>query len=592
VAPLAPFGLVFLALPQAVAERAVDPTSGHAYVRTGAVLSLLEAEAVARAAGAHLVAIESAGEEQFLLENFGGAEAYWIGLEFPRERWASGAELAFTHWAPGEPDGGASEPFTLLSWGEPGLWVDASGAAETQRFRALLEFPADAAVPETLPAPELPRARGVLLCAIQGLSAKDLENPRLPHLQALRARSAWTLDAAGDASADPLAGLGALLWGVGADKSRLSLAEPASAARAAFPHLVERVEHARPDVATVALLDDRVLAGAVLDGRVDLRSAEASARRGGRPELAREALARAAPLCVVATWTDLAGSVKPASRAKELAAIDAELGALLEALGARPNASEEAWWIAVAGVDPAPPPKGREDDARARTAVPLVLSAPGLAAGEILGEVALVDLVPSALAFLGIEPRLAWQLDGRVLALDAPARYGVNLLVNGDGEAQYGWSAGAQPYLPGWRQLAPFRLARHDERSRTPARGQSYFQGAGGELARMEQSVDLRALLTDVQRDAVRFRLTGRLGARGRAATITCTLQFLGERGKPLERFELAPEAADEGVTNREHALEVTGRVPRHARAARVILEARGAVNRSFADELALVFER
>lgn len=591
-----------------VAERAQDGESGHTYLRTQEVLTVYDAEAVARALGGTLAAIGSRAEETFLLENFGASEPYWIGLEFPRARWVTGEVLEFAHWAPAEPDGGAREPFTLLNWGEPGAWVDASGDAETQRFRALIEFPAGVTPPADVPTPPEPwLERGVLLCAIQGLSAKDLENPRLPNLNAFWKASAWTLDAGADGSADPMAGLGMLLWGVGSDRSRLSSANPAGAARNANENLLARLEHALPLVGTAALFDDPALAGILLDGRVDLRVSDASPRRGGSQQAAADALARPTPLCVVAAWTSLrvpgADELSAASRSKELAAIDAEFGGVLASLRARPAFSRERWWVAVAGLAPASDGKSKDDESRARKGVPVCLQAPSAPPGEILCEVALVDLLPSALVHLGLAPRPSWQLDGRALELDAPARYGANLLVNGGGEAQFGWNPGPFPQLTGWRQLAPFRLARHDPAEPgSPERGQSYFQGAAAGLARMEQTLDLRAYAADVERGNVRYRLSGALGRRpGAAASIGCALEFLSEQGKALERAEIGPVGAgkrsepDKEGGPREGwiELEASGRVPRRARAARVILEAEGSgTERTMADRLGLVLER
>ena len=598
------------ALAAQVAERVRDPESGHTYLRTNEALTIYDAEAAARAIGGTLVAIGSRAEETFLLENFGASDVYWIGLEFPRERWATGEALAFTHWVPGEPDGGASQPFTLMNWGEPGAWFDSSGEAETQRFHALIELASGVAPPSgPVAAPAKPSARGVLLCAIQGLSAKDLENARNANLNALWKRSTWTLDACADASGDPLAGLGMLVWGTGSDKSRLASANPANAARNANENLLSRLERVRPEVATVALFDDAALTGVLLDGRADVRISNASPRKGGTHAALAEALARAAPLCVVAAWTDLRvpGAEEPSdvAHSKDIAAIDAELGDVLERLRARPDFAREEWWIAVAGLAPAPNRKAKEGDLRARTGVPLALVIPGAPPGETLADVSLADLVPSALAHLGVEARTSWQLDGRALVLGAPPVWGANLLVNGGGEDQFGWSAGAWPLLRGWRQLAPFRLARHDSKDPAPpAGGQSYFQGGGGALARMEQTIDLGAYAADLERGAVRFRLTGWLGTRHQApATIGCTLEFLNEQKRPLERAELGPI----GVNERRAALgaekgvplegliplEAAGQVPRRARAARVILEASGpSVSQTMADELDLVLER
>ena len=603
------------------AERAVDPESGHTYVRGVEPLSVYDAEVLARELGGTLVAIGSAEEETFLLENFGASESYWIGLEFPRERWVTGEPIGFEHWAPAEPNDGPGAPFTLMNSDEPGAWLDASGAVDTQRYRALLEFSKGVA-PGPAPADLAARraGRGVLLCAIQGLTAKELESARYANLNALWKGSAWSFDAGADGSGDPLAGLGMLLLGVGSARSRLASGSPASASlagatRAGNVNLLTRIEGTHPDVSTIALLDDAALAGILLDGRVDVRLSDASPRKGGSQAPLAEALARAAPLCVVAVWTSLAvpgteedGNVDRADldRTRDLAAIDKELGALLQALRARAEYARESWWIALAGLAPVASKRAKADDMRARTAVPLCLLAPTAPPGEILGEVGLVDLVPSALQHLGIETRTSWMLDGRALTLAAPLVLGTNLIVNGGAEAQFGWGSGAFPVLTGWRTLAPFQKARHDPAEPgPPERGQSHFQGVGEGLARIEQTIDLRSLAADVERGAVRFRLAGWLGVRRQSqASIECALEFLNERRKVLERVVLGPVGVSEmraslgsekgvpldGLIERA----ASGRVPRRARAARIVLAASGpaGVAQTMADELSLVLER
>src|SRR5262245_7924755 len=187
-------------LAQDVAARA-EPEDGRTVFRTQDPVSVYDALELARAAGGALVTIDSAEKESWVLDNFGASEAYWIGLEFPRESWASGAALGFSHWALGEPNGGAREAFTLMNWDleQPGSWGDASGDVAQDRFRALIEVPGrDRTALPALAAK--PMNGGALLLAIQGLTAKDLESPKNPNLNELWKRSAWTFDAGADGS--------------------------------------------------------------------------------------------------------------------------------------------------------------------------------------------------------------------------------------------------------------------------------------------------------------------------------------------------------------------------------------------------------
>jgi hypothetical protein len=601
--PLAALWLAAAPAPfQDVAERATNAENGHAYVRTSDALTLIEADALARTMGGTLVSIGSAAEETFLLENFGASEGYWIGLEFPRETWNSGEKVVFAHWFTGEPSGGALEPFTVLNWGEPGGWGDTLGNAEKERYRALIEF--ETGAPSAVPAlPARAENRGVLLLAIQDLAPKDLENARLPNLNELWKRSAWSFDAAADGSGDPLASLGLLAWGVGSPKSRLASATPKDAAQQTNENLLARLEDLLPRVTTASLLDDANASGVLMDGRIDLRVSNASPRKGGSAAPIADALARPTPSCLLASWTDLArGEGNPGDRAKDLAAIDQELGSLLATLRARPSFAAEEWWIALAGLAPEPvklPKKPSSEDLRARTAVPLCLLAPALPPGEILAEVGLVDVLPSALSFLGVEPRRSFGFDGRALALERAPAFGANLVVNGDAEAQFGYLQSDVTLVTGWRQLGGFQIGRYPSPSLPgdpgpAARGLYFFQGKPE--ARLEQTLDLSALAADVDRGAVSYRLAAQLGfLKASPAALELALEFLNERKKPMERVELAPPEPGKKEAGLHAAgwtaREASGRVPRRARVARLVLTTSGGED-ALADGIALVLAR
>jgi hypothetical protein len=380
---------------------------------------------------------------------------------------------------------------------------------------------------------------------------------------------------------------------------------PKGAAQDAHEGLLARLEHGLRAVSTASLLDDQAASGILMDGRVDLRVSNASARRGGSGTAVAEALALPAPLCLVAAWTGFAvAGAEPApeaQRTKELATIDQELGTLLTALRARPDFAQEDWWIALAGL--APPAassaakKGTPEDLRARTAVPLCLVTSTRGPGELLGELALVDLVPSALAHLGLAPRRSMGLDGRVLELARAPELGVNLVVNPGAEEALGYAPLERPHLTGWRQLAGFRAAPHPESLAgdpgPAARGRNAFHGSSA--ARLEQTLDLTALAAEIDRGSVRFELGALLGLpKDSAASIELTVTHLTDRRKALEERRLAlPEPAkkDQGLRRAGWTpLALDGRLPRRTRAVRLALTATGA--ETLADEIRFVLAR
>jgi Ca2+-binding RTX toxin-like protein len=121
---------------------------GHTYhlLGTDGAVWWSAAEAEARRLGGHLVTVNDAAENRFLLERFGPvAESYaaahglpdqqeislWLGLSDRahegRWAWASGETSSYTNWQPGEPASAyADEDFAgmFVNFGTPGRWHD------------------------------------------------------------------------------------------------------------------------------------------------------------------------------------------------------------------------------------------------------------------------------------------------------------------------------------------------------------------------------------------------------------------------------------------------------------------------------------
>lgn len=90
----------------AMSDWSYNPTTGHFYATVDQV-TWPDAEAFARNLKGHLVTIEDAAENDWLLSHF--AQPWlWIGLN-DRDQdgtwtWASGRKVTFTNWQDGEPD--------------------------------------------------------------------------------------------------------------------------------------------------------------------------------------------------------------------------------------------------------------------------------------------------------------------------------------------------------------------------------------------------------------------------------------------------------------------------------------------------------
>ena len=135
--------------------------NGHYYAIARDRTDWESANAAAQAAGAHLVTITSAPEEDWLVSTFlTGADrlaVFWIGLtDRAIEQtfvWVTNEPLVYTHWKSGEPNGwdGVTEDYGCINWngvrGPIGEWNDAlnagtkgyDGGANDGPYAAILE---------------------------------------------------------------------------------------------------------------------------------------------------------------------------------------------------------------------------------------------------------------------------------------------------------------------------------------------------------------------------------------------------------------------------------------------------------------------
>lgn len=102
------------------------------------------AEAEAVGYGGHLVAVNDAAENDWLVATFGDS-LFWIGFNDEAAEgawvWTNGDPVTYTNWGGGEPNDATLEDWTVLNWGGPGVWndweagavyVDASGTRHEQ----------------------------------------------------------------------------------------------------------------------------------------------------------------------------------------------------------------------------------------------------------------------------------------------------------------------------------------------------------------------------------------------------------------------------------------------------------------------------
>ena len=115
-------------------------------------LTWQEAESSAQSLGGHLVTINDAVENHWIVDNF-GTEAIWIGLnDVDHEgvfQWSSGEEVTYTSWADFEPNNYlGNQDYAYINYrNHPGIWDDSSG---DQRIWGLAEIDFSGNAPEII----------------------------------------------------------------------------------------------------------------------------------------------------------------------------------------------------------------------------------------------------------------------------------------------------------------------------------------------------------------------------------------------------------------------------------------------------------
>lgn len=408
---------------QALGPSVPLPETGGRYRVSDRKVTIAEARELARLASGHLLELDDEAEELAVRKAL-GHEPFWLGLEYPREVWASGAPVTWTHWGEGEPSHQDGASFTIAGGDETkGAWDDVRGS--TERFRAVIELDDEAdgeadAGPVRLARADLP-ARGVLLAVVEGLTQRDFEND---FLAGWRGRGTLTTLAA---EADPLARWGLATEGVAGAKSRLvSGGEPP--AYVWFPNVLALLEELRSELHTAWLFDDPELSRLLASGvRTDVRVNE----RGEPQERAYEELVNQAAPMVVVLGRTLA--TKKGERERSLKGVESEVRIFVTAREMDPRRKSEEWLVAVVGL-PARSPKAREAGDTTDRKATLVCEALG-DKGKVL-ERAEVEVGASELrAELGVEKGVVRSgLVERRLVLDLPAktrRVRVRLLFHG-----------------------------------------------------------------------------------------------------------------------------------------------------------------
>jgi hypothetical protein len=141
---------------------AANVFNGNEYFLTNTPTTWQAAQAEAVANSGNLVAINSAAEQQFLVNTFGSASLFWIGLTDSvlegTFSWVNGdpfTSASYANWnsSTGEPNvfGGPEEDFVLMNWQTAGGWADFPSGSKNS-YRGIIERQATAVpTPALLP---------------------------------------------------------------------------------------------------------------------------------------------------------------------------------------------------------------------------------------------------------------------------------------------------------------------------------------------------------------------------------------------------------------------------------------------------------
>ena len=121
-----------------------DTYAGHTYKLLSADTWTASEDYAVSALGAHLVTVNDAAENDWLIARFGSSSSLWIGLRRTAPHastfaWANGEAVSYTNWSSGEPnDCGAcigdpdgeqfTHTYTSGLWNDLGNFSDYSGA--------------------------------------------------------------------------------------------------------------------------------------------------------------------------------------------------------------------------------------------------------------------------------------------------------------------------------------------------------------------------------------------------------------------------------------------------------------------------------
>ncbi|MDB5106568.1 MAG: hypothetical protein JWP91_4257 [Fibrobacteres bacterium] len=273
--------------------------------------------------------------------------------------------------------------------------------------------------PNLRPDPQAPR-RKVLIIGIDGMRPDALLSVETPNLKGLIRAGAFASSATADSITRSGPGWASVLTGVWHDKHHVYDNVIGTFHGDAYPAFFKRLKESRPDLFTACIVNwapirDRLMSGidlALAPGNDDSVASRASSLLlRGDPDV----------LFLHFDAPDHAGHKYGFSRFSPpyrhaVASVDRQVGKVMEALQARPGLYREDWLILVT-TDHGGSFRHHGRDIRAHRRVFLIVSGNDSMRGTRLSGVSLVDVAPTAMAFLGVPVDPGWGWEGKAVGL-------------------------------------------------------------------------------------------------------------------------------------------------------------------------------
>jgi arylsulfatase A-like enzyme len=264
------------------------------------------------------------------------------------------------------------------------------------------------------------KARKVLIIGIDGLRADALLAADAPRLHALAREGAFTAEAMADRVTHSGPGWTAILTGAWSPRNGVIDNTFDGYHRDAHPHFFRRVKEAMPSAYTASIVNwEPIHSRLVTHADLSIAYGDDDSVAARAVRLLREGDPDAVFLHFDAP--DHAGHRSGFSRFSPpylhaIGRADRLVGEVLEALAARPGRTSEEWLILGATDHGGVFRHHGEDDPACRL-VPLIVAGDGAMAGSKLPGAGIADVAPTALAWLGVEIRKGWGMDGRPIGL-------------------------------------------------------------------------------------------------------------------------------------------------------------------------------